>query len=304
MRKGVYIIMLSKISYSTREGFKGILRNRPMAMASISSVAASLFVLGIVMIIILNINNFVYLTKTKFDKIQVYINNEYKNEQMINMKREIALIEGVKMVEFESKKEALKRMQIRWAKEAYLLEGMEDAFQNSYIIHLNSIEDADQVAISLENIEGIQEIRYYKGVIQKLIETSNSIKKGGLILIVLLSIVSLFIISNTIKLALFSRKREINIMKYVGATNWFIRGPFIIEGMFLGTIGSLISLFLIKMAYDYVYNFTVDKGYSIFIGYILPTTEIVSSLLIVFLVMGCGIGILGSIISLRRHLKV
>lgn len=296
--------MINRIFYNIREGFKGLWRNRPMAIASISSVSASIFTLGIVIMLVLNINNFTLMTQNRFDKIQVFMQDEVGNQELFSFKSRLENIDGVRLVEFESKDDAMRKLKERWGEDSYLLEGIENPLQNSYIVHLERIEYADVVVNEIKKSSGIDDIKYYRDLIEKLIKISNTIRNGGLIVIILLSTVSLFVISNTIKLALYSRKREINIMKYVGATNWFIRGPFLVEGFLLGGMGALVSFGITTLSYSYLYDRVSASSYSIFTTYIMPLSQMRGSLAIIFFTIGCGIGILGSLISLRRYLEV
>ncbi|AHM55715.1 cell-division protein FtsX [Peptoclostridium acidaminophilum DSM 3953] len=296
--------MFSSIFYNIKEGFKGIWRNRPMALASVSSVAASLFILGIIIILVLNINSFTLTMQNKFDKMQVYLEDGMDTQEIYDIKEDIESIDGVDSAEFESSKDAFVKLQKRWGKDAYLLEGMETSLQNSFIVNLESLESADAVFAQLKSLDGVEDIKYYKDVISKLVKISAWIRNIGLALIVLLSSVSLFVISNTIKIALYARRREINIMKYIGATNWFIRGPFLVEGMVLGGIGALASLGLISVCYKYIYIKLNSNSYWAMMSNVLSLDEIFSSLIIIFAVMGIGIGMLGSLISLKKHLEV
>ena len=126
----------------------------------------------------------------------------------------------------------------------------------------------------------------------------------GLVIISVLVFLSVFIIGNTIKLTVAARKREINIMKYVGATNWFIRWPFFVEGMVLGLMGAIISLGLVYFGYSYIYNAISQQMYMLLTTYIVPVDEIIKDMMVIFAVLGMGIGALGSILSMRKYLKV
>ncbi|SHK49863.1 permease-like cell division protein FtsX [Tepidibacter formicigenes] len=296
--------MINSIIYNIKEGAKGILRNPTMAIASVGSVAASLFILGIIFSIVLNINNFTVLIKGQFDNVQVYLEEGLSSQDIFNLKKEIKKVDGVKDVTFESKEDALNKMKKRWGKESYLLEGLDNPLQNSYIIEVNELQDISKVAEKIKKYDGIEEVKYYKDVVEKLMKISNLVKTSGIFIIGLLVALSLFIISNTIKLALHSRKKEINIMKYIGATDWFIRGPFIVEGIILGSLGGILALSITYFGYNYFYNKLNMPSYSIFSGYVLPISSIINSLILIFMVMGVGIGIIGSVISLRRYLKV
>jgi cell division transport system permease protein len=303
MRKGEATNMNS-IIYNIKEGFKGIFRNPTMSFVSIGSVSAALFVLSIIFSVVININNFTSIVEGQFDNVQVYLKEDMTSHHIFDLEKKLGKINGVENVEFESKQDALNKMKRRWGEDAYLLEGIDNPLDNSFIIEVSNIENTKKIANQVKKLNGIDEVKYYDDVVEKVINISNIVKISGLFIIAILALVSLFIISNTIKLALHGRRKEINIMKYVGATDWFIRWPFIIEGMVLGLIGALISLAITYFGYDYFYSKLDLPAYSIFSGYILPVTGIMSSLINISIVMGIGVGIIGSIISLRRYLNV
>ena len=275
-----------------------------MSVASIASVAASLFVLGIVLSIVLNINNFAIIAQKQFDNIQIFLVDEMQADDIARFKRKIENIPGVSKVDFESKDMAMEKLKDRWEDDAYLLEGLENPLQNSMIIELTNISLADEVVKQIQDDDYIDSISYYKDVIDKMLTISRIISTAGLAIILLLSIVSLFIIANTIKIALYARKREINIMKYIGATNWFIRWPFIIEGRTLGFLGAAIALGSVYVLYGFIFSKLSSEAYSLIGGYLLPVSTIFDNIAIIFASMGIGIGVLGSLVSLRRYLKV
>ena len=186
------------------------------------------------------------------------------------------------------------------------LEGLEDdnPLQNSYIIQLKGIEYADGVVEKVKLIDGVEDVKYYKDVIDKLMVFANYIRFGGIVIIGILVLVSIFIISNTIKITVASRKREINIMKYVGATNGYIRGPFIIEGILFGLIGAILSILILNYGYEYFFKSVNDQLYVLFTVYLVPPSLLVKDIAIMFTAIGVGIGALGSIVSLKRFLNV
>ena len=289
----------------TKQGFQGMWRNRGMGLASISSISAVLMILGLVLILILSINNLVVDTKSKFDEVQIYLDDDLSPEELNNIETTIRESEGVLSFVFQSREQALDMMKNDWEEDGYLLEGLEtNPLPNSYIIQLNDIEYADIVVGKLNEMNGIEGIRYYKDVIDKLMAFAGYVRLGGIVIIGALVLVSIFIISNTIKLTVASRKREINIMKYVGATNGYIRGPFIIEGILFGLIGAVISIILINYGYEYFFESVNDKLYVLFTVLLVPPASLLKDITIIFTSIGIGIGALGSILSLKRFLNV
>ncbi len=288
-----------------KQGFQGMWRNRGMGLASVGSISAVLMILGIVLILILSINNLVLEVKTKFDEIQVYLEDDLTDNDLDAIEESIKTNEGVLSVVFRSREQGLEIMKEEWNEDSYLLEGLEEnPLQNSYIIQLKDIKYADEVVKMLKSMDEIEDVKYYKDIIDKLMVFANYIRFGGIVVIAILVLVSVFIISNTIKITVSSRKREINIMKYVGATNGYIRGPFIIEGILFGFIGAVFSVLLINYGYEYFFKSVSDKLYVLFTVYLVPPSLLVKDITIMFTAIGVGIGALGSLVSLKRFLNV
>jgi cell division transport system permease protein len=153
-------------------------------------------------------------------------------------------------------------------------------------------------------MSGVEEVKFYQDVVLKILEITNYIKNIGMIIIFILVAISTFIIHNTIKLAVNSRKREIGIMKYVGATSWFVRWPFLLEGTLLGVFGALVAIGILYIGYSYTYAMFTSKFYVLIAAYLVSAKTVVSDLLVIFIVIGAGIGALGSLLSMRRYLHV
>lgn len=291
--------------YIFKEGIVGLWRNRGMSLASVGSVTASLVLLGMIITLVLNINNAASLTQMHFDTIQVYLFEDLSETEMAELKPQIEAIDGVETAEFESKEQALSKMKENWGEQGHLLENLGDnPLPNSYIIHMDNIEAADKIVASLRDIEEIEDIRYYKEIIENMLRIASFIRSVGLVLIITLILVAMFIISNTIKIALNARRQEINIMKYVGATNWFIRWPFIMEGVVLGIVGAALAIIIVYYGYQAAFEAIASQFTVILSAYLIPIEDMISRTIIMFTVLGGGVGALGSIVSLRKHLKV
>ena len=293
------------VKYIFKQGIVGLWRNRGMSIASIGSVAASLVVLGVIITLVLNINNVADLTQMQFDSIQVYLQEDLNQNEIQEIGKSIALIDGVKNVEYESKEQALKNMKERWGQQGYLLEYLENnPLPNSFIVNMDSLEHADGIVAVLQKLKGIDEIKYYKEIIENLIRIAKFIRTIGLVLILVLILIAMFIISNTIKLTLNARRQEINIMKYVGATNWFIRWPFVLEGVILGLAGAIIALVVVYFGYQYTFQVISERFTIVVSAYMISVKEMMGKTITMFSVLGAGVGALGSFISLRKHLRV
>jgi cell division transport system permease protein len=243
--------------------------------------------------------------QSQFDNIQVYLEDELENEEISNIGAELENIQGVSYVEYESQDDALEKMKESWGEQGYLLETLENnPLPDSYVVYFQELEASQAVVRNIERITGVDEVRYYQDVIDNLVNIADFVQLAGLILIGILGLIAMFIISNTIKLTLNARRQEISIMKYVGATNWFIRWPFVVEGIFLGFFGSLIALVVVYFGYEYVYNLVYARFYALFAEYIVSAEAMLQQITVMFIVIGIGVGILGSLISMRKHLKV
>lgn len=288
-----------------KQSGQSIKRSRNMSLASVGSVSATLIVLGIVLALVLNMTNITNKTKDDFDQVQAYVDLNLKVNPTPTIGQQIEAIDGVKSVEFVGKDEALEDMKSRLDKNGNILEGLEsNPFQNSYTVYLKDVEQADKIVKQIEKIEGIEDVLYQKGVIDKLVSIADFTRIGGIILIGILLVISIFIISNTIKTTVIARGTEIGIMKYVGATNGFIRGPFIIEGIVLGIIGSIIAIVIVMFGYKYMIEMFNTSLNGMLSTYLIPAQTVLKDVIIIFVTLGAGVGSLGSMISLRKFLKV
>lgn len=296
--------MFNSMIHNIKEALLGIVRNRSMAIASIASVTSSLFVFGVMLCIVLNLNNILVQTQHQFNAVNVFLEDELSEDEIARLGEEIRKIDNVSAVKYESKDLALQKLKERWGDKAYLLEGRENPLQNSYIVELKNIKRADGVVTALNAMQGVQETRYYREVIVQLTRIVETINKFGLVLMAVLVFVSIFIISTTIRLTINARKSEIFIMKYMGATNWFVRWPFIIEGLILGSIGAAIAIGITYASYNVMYDFFTGNSLSFINGYILSIDAIFMDIARVFLALGIGIGTVGSVASVREYLEV
>ena len=218
---------MNSLMYNIKQGFTQIFRNRGMSLASIFSIVAMLFILGIFFSIMVNLNLFTEVVKQDYDQVEVYLEDQVTDEQCRNIIENIKSHEGVESVSYRSKEEALQIMKERWGKSGYLLNSLgENPLPASLLISVKSIDQASAVSEYAGTLEGVEDIQYYRDTVEKLTSVTDFLQIGALVVMTFLIVVSVVVVSNTIKLTVFARAREIRIMKYVGATNWFIRGPF------------------------------------------------------------------------------
>ena len=231
--------------------------------------------------------------------IQNPLNNIKHIEDNINE------IDGILSVLYQSKEQALEYMKEEWGEEGELLDGLEEnPLPNTFVIQVKDIQYTKDIYDKLEDINEIEDIKINTEVVDKLIGINKFIRMTGLIIISVLIFMSIFIISNTIRITVAARKREINIMKYVGATNGFIRGPFILEGIILGLLGSGIAGLVINYGYKYIFTIISEQLYVIMTIYMIPPHIVYNDILLLFASIGIGIGVLGSVLSLRKYLRV
>lgn len=279
-----------------------------MGLASIGSVTAVLIILGFVLIIVLNVNNVALVTKETFDEVAVYLDKGVDDYQIDEMGKAFKEIEGVMGVAFQTKEYALEQLKQDWGEDAFLLEGLRNnPLPNTYIVQLEDVSKSEEVIKQIQTFEGVESVQYYKDAVNSLIKIAYFIKKTGAGIIIILLLISVFIISNTIKITVLNRHREIELMQYIGATNGYVRGPFMIEGVTLGLVGSLIAIVIIFLGYNYIINYLAGR-YVVLLsgmsGYMVGVDMILNDLMIIFLTIGIGIGILGSLISLKKFLSV
>ncbi|MEG2538606.1 MAG: permease-like cell division protein FtsX [Clostridium sp.] len=290
------------IKQFTSDSFKGIVRNRIMSIASIGTVAATLFIFGSVLMMALNLNNMVESVGEEIE-IKVFVDKKLTQEQVKAMEPKIKAIPNIQSIKFETKDQALNKMKEQLGDQKDLAKGMEakNPLPESYVIRVDAPENVEKVAEKLKTLEGVYKINDSKSTVQKIMEINNIVKTSSAILMGVFGIVALFLIANTIKLTVYARKREIEIMKYIGATDWFIRWPFVIEGVILGLIGSIISIIILSVSYSYMSE-TIQSLLMMFKP--VPFGEMIGGITWKFLLLGIGIGGLGSVISLRKFLQV
>lgn len=287
-----------------KEGITGIWKNRSMGLASVISISLALIILGFILIATLILNQAVLDIQVRVDEVDILLEDNILEEDRLELERALEEDSRIQEVGFYTKEDNLLTFSETIDVDDYLLEGMEEAFPASYTVLMKDIKDTESLVKDLQVYRGIDNIRYYQDVIEKMVRISRIVQMGGAVAVGVLVVISILIISNTIKLTIFARRKEIMIKKYLGASSLVITNPFLIEGVIFGLLGSVISYFIVM----YSYNFFVEK-YSTRIFQLVSTYLIDPDLLSldiakIFLSLGVGIGSLGSIISIRRYSKV
>ena len=293
-------------SYLIGEGFRNVFKNKKSTMASLMIMCATMIIFGVFFIVGENINHFVSEIESE-QGIQVFINNDATEQEVQQLGEQLKKINGVNTVEYMSKEDALNQMKERFEEKEYLLEGYEEnnIFPASYIVTLTDLTLSSQVQGEISSLPNIKRITSGDETINTLIDLANGVRIVTAVILALLIIISIFIIANTIKLTVHARRKEISIMKYVGATNNFIRWPFIVEGILIGVLAGIISLLLVGGVYNIVAEKIVNTDFMQIIQMsLLNFSDMFSLIVIVYLILGIGIGVLGSTISMRKYLKV
>ncbi|CEI72203.1 permease-like cell division protein FtsX [Romboutsia hominis] len=299
--------LMSKFLYSLKQGIKGAFHNKTMTIISTISISASLIILGIVLTIVLNINQFIKYAQDEINEVRVSIEEFTNDDARIELKNKIKDINGVKGVEFKTKEASFNDLKRSFGEEAYLLEGVQNPLEDSFLVTIDNPENIKQISREISKLEGVTEITYFQDIIQNFLSISSTVKKFGSILIGGLLLICLVIISNTIKSRVYSKKEEIQIIKYVGGSNLFVVSPFMVEGFFIGLVGATLAIGICLVMYGYIVENLkqfINPINNIMSGAVLPLASISSSLISTLLITGVVIGVLGSVISVKRHLKV
>ncbi len=294
------------IGYLISEGFKSTFKQKKMTSASIIIMCATMFIFGLFFAIGENVNSVIKQVESQ-QGIQIYIKEEANDEEIERLGNEIKKINGVNKVDFVSKEDALNTVKSWFVEAPELLDvyDEENIFPASYFVTLTDLSLNEEVQAEIYKLDNVDTIESENNTINKLQELAKGIQIMTLVILALLIIISIFIISYTIKLTVHARRKEISIMKYVGATNSFIRGPFIVEGIIIGIISAVITLVILGLAYNGIINAIGSSAILNAISIsLLSFSDMFYLVLAVYLGLGIGIGILGSTISMRKYLKV
>ena len=295
--------MFRRFFYTLKQAFLQVFRNRAMTMASVFAITAMLLILGLFFVIVININTAATMIKQDYDSNEVFLLDSTQKEEADAMIAELQLENGVEDVTYRSKDEAMVEMKARWGDSGYLLDSIADnPLPNSIVIKINSLEAANDVAAKAASMEGIEDVKYYKETVDKLMSATRFVQLAAIVIMVFLIIVSVVVVSNTIKLTVFNRSREISIMKYVWATNWFIRGPFLAEGIIIGLISAAVSVGISAAVYEKIVETIGQNVFAVLSTPMVPVDFLIENLIWIFAALGVSIGACGSIISMRKFL--
>ncbi len=296
---------MSRAGYSLNQAFSQMGRNKGMYFTSILAITAMMLILGLFFVAFVNVNLFTRSIEKDYNVIQIYLEDGSSDEVTEKVGQTLQATEGVEKVEYVTKDQALKTLKDRWGDNGYLLENLpENPLPNSYTVYVSDKDAANNVASMAPDIEGVNDVVYYRDTIEKLAQVSRFIELGSIIAMAFLVIVSTVIVANTIKLTVFNREKEISIMKYLGATNWFVKAPFIWGGVIIGILSSVIATGLTYIIYKRVVGIIGGDILRILSVNLVPAEQLTLTLLASFLCLGIGIGVIGSAISIRKFLNV
>ena len=290
------------IEYYIREVFISLRRNNWMSVASIGTVAVSLFIFGMFLMMVMNMNKLAENMESQV-QINVYLLDKVDREQARDIEKDLKEIEGVESVGFVTKDEAMERFKDRLGDQKTLLDALEETnpLPDSFEVTVTNPDLVKTAAEKMEKIDGVECAKYGQDVMEHLFEITRLLRIFGFTLMLVLAFATLFIISNTIRLTVFARRKEIAIMKYVGATDWFIRWPFVMEGMVLGLFGSIIAAMVLRTAYTAM----AEKVYDTLAFFpLIPEQPFLTYITVVVVISGMVVGAIGSAVSIKKFLKV
>jgi cell division transport system permease protein len=300
--KEVIVMKLSTSEYFIKEVYTSFKRNIWMTLASIFTVVLSLFILGFFSIVILNLNKMADTLESQV-QISVYLKDDLSQEEIDETKETLSKIEGLQDIKFTTREEAMENFKERLGDQQFLLDALDDTnpLPDSFSLTVTSPQQVKTIADTAAALDSVESASYSQDIINHLFNLTHLIRLIGVALIILLTGAAIFIISNTIRLTVFARRKEIAIMKYVGATDWFIRWPFLLEGICLGFIGGGLATIFLYI----VYNQVTQEIYEAMAFFpLIPQHPFIDYISLAILVAGIIIGALGSTISLKRFLKV
>lgn len=295
---------ISTLGRHFRESFKNIARNGWMTFASISAVTVTLLLVGVFLVIMMNLNHIADNVQNDVE-IKAFLDNAADDADQVSIEKDLKKISGVDTVVFSPRDKELDNLIDDLGENGDVFKPFEqdNPLRDAYIIKTKTPEDVIKVAKKIEKIELVQSVNYGQGFVENLFSFVDIARNIGLVLIAGLLFTAMFLISNTIKITIVARSKEIEIMRLVGATNSFIRWPFFLEGLWLGVFGSIVPIALISIFYSQLYTWAMPQ-FTIKYLEMLPTGTFIFQVSIVLLLLGAIIGIWGSLMSVRKFLKV
>ena len=294
------------VGYLIGEGFRNTFKNKKSTFSAMLVMCISMLIFGLFFILGENINHIMNSVEDA-QAIQVFIKLDTPDESIAVLEEQIKQVNGVDKdnLKFLSKEEGFEQYLERYGDKAYLFEPYQDIIPDSYIINFTDLSLVKEVETQITELENVDKVTSANETMEKLVSITNGIRIITMLILAGLVIGAIFIISNTIKLTVYARRKEISIMKYVGATNSFIRWPFIVEGIIIGVLSACISILIIGGSYKVISTKLLESAIIQNLGITLVSfADMFTMLIIVYLLLGIGIGVVGSAISMRKYLEV
>ena len=292
---------MNRILYLIGEGFKNIFKHGFMSFATVTIIIACLIIMGSVSLVSVNIDKLISDLEDQ-NEIIAFVNEDYTDEQAKALSSQVNAIDNIASAEFVNREQAMENFMGNYDEE--LMEGVDaSVFRNRFVIQLVDIADMAKTQSDLLEINGIDKVNAHTDYADSFVKVRNIMSVISMVLIVVLIFISFFIMSNTIKLATFSRREEIGIMKMIGASNAFIRMPFIIEGLILGLLGAVIGFFIMWGVYDAVTGQLVQAMTGSFLN-VVPFENVKLYIGGFYLAVGGVVGLFGGVNAIRNYLKV
>jgi len=292
----------NRAGYFIKEGVSSIFTHGFMSFASVCIIVACLLIMGSFSLLALNINKWIG-TLENDNQILAFVNENYTEEEARALQATIESVPNVSSVVFVSRNEAYESFAKQYENSTMLEDLDASVLRDRYIVYLNDLSLMSRTQQSILQISGIDKVNAHLEIARGFMTLKNVVSAVSLVLIAILLVISLSIMSNTVKLTTFERREEISIMKMVGATSSFIRWPFVVEGLILGLFGSLLAYLLQWGIYRALTVSIIAKAGLSFMG-IIPFSVLALPLMIVFLAIGLSVGMFGSLIAIRNYLKV
>lgn len=301
----IFMKLIRMFGRSVRDGFKSVGRNFSLSVASISCITITLLIVAVALVASYNVENVTKLVKEDFT-IVAFVNTTASEDQIAELQENIKQINNVESVEHQTKKQIALEMKDTSEQLSSIIDTWSDEDNPLYDTLLVKVKDSKKISETAKAIQGnelISEVKYGQGMVEELLTVFSAIEKGMIIAMIALVLVTLFLITNTIKITIFSRKREIEIMRLVGASNFSIKQPFVIEGFCLGFLGSIIPIGITLYGYSALYKHFGGELFSQFLK-LVPAEPFIYIVSLILLVIGIVVGMFGSYRAVRKYLKI
>ncbi len=307
MRKVVLVMMrlFRVLGRNFRDAIRSVFRNFSLSIASISCITITLVIVALAILSSYNVDNFTKLMKEGFT-IVVFLDNDITEEKLRTVEKKLEEIVNVESYKFDSKIDIASSMMESSDVFENIMgswDEMENPLQDTFLIKVKETDKINETAAKIKMIEGVSLVKYGEGIVENLLTIFKVVERALIAIVILLVFVTAFLITNTIKLTIFSRKREIEIMRLVGASNLNIELPFIIEGLFLGLLGAIIPLAIVLYGYSALYLSFDGQLFSPFVR-LIPPEPFIYYVSMVLLGLGIVVGMIGSFNAVRKYLKI